>query len=1212
MTSPTTSAATSKFTASGNPTLDPLLNQSFTKWGGALGTGASLSFSFPYLNGSSATWQTNYGVEPNASSVFGLNPTQVAAARGALQAWANVANLTFTEVADTSSNVGDFRFAFSSAVPSTDWGYSFTPNNFYAVAADVWINTARGSDANWSVGTYNFEAMMHEIGHGLGLKHPGNYNGTGAGTPPFIAAALDFRNYSIMSYNDPTNNLFRKVTQNTDGTYKFDTFRVREDSPMVLDVQAMQYLYGANTTYKTGNDVYTFDPATPFFRTIWDAGGNDTISVANFSLGCVINLQPGQYSSISMVSDPLPSGYSGGSVPTYDGKNNLGIAYNCIIENATGGSGNDRLIGNAANNNLIGGAGDDTIDGGTGNDSIDGGDGTDTAVFGSAFSSYTYNYSAVTRMFTVSSVLSGTDSITNVEYFQFSDILKTASQLMTSTAVGNVFLAASVLSITEGNSGSQQLSFVVNLSSAATSAVTVNYATANGTATAGSDYTPTSGVLSFAAGETSKTITVAILGDTTVEPDETFTLSLSNPSGATLGTVTTTAATIVNDDTASMADDYAANTTTTGAVSVGGSTTGSIETANDQDWFRVSLVAGTTYTVNLEGSPTSQGTLADTVLNGTYTSAGVLVPGTFNDDGGVSPNSRVTYTPTASGTYFISAGGFGTSTGSYKLSVSGVAVPTILPQLSIAPSNSPIAEGNSGTTPYTFTVTRAGDLSAASSASWVVASSGTNPANSADFIGGVFPTGTVSFAAGQSATTVTVNVAGDTTVEPNETFTLSLSNPSGATLGTVAASTATIVNDDTTGPVIPPVTSTATTRAFLGAGNTFTAGDNNLALTGTSGTAIDTLRINSGTSGIKLDSNFERIELAGNLADFRFLVIAGTGIQIQPASTSAVIATIPSLNQNSTLAFTNGSASLVQTGGSAFALGGQPISTSAASGFTSSALAGFNAFDLSTAGTPSAASNAGPAATRVFVGSGNTFTAGDSNLSVTGTSGAARDTVRVAPGVNGVKLDANFERVELPGTLADFRFLTTPSVGAQVLLASTGAVVVTMPSLNQDATVAFTNGSATLVQTGGSAFALGGQAISTSAASSFVSSALAGFNPSDVSTVGASSAGGTVTVNAAGFSGAGGGNFTYNIASGTYTYSIAGFGVGDKLAFFAGASLAIVPDANDNDGIQSLTATNIGTAAVTTITLTGLSAAQDQALFNVPSFNTLFGAGSLA
>ena len=77
-------------------------------------------------------------------------------------------------------------------------------------------------------------------------------------------------------------------------------------------------------------------------------------------------------------------------------------------------------------------------------------------------------------------------------------------------------------SVNEGNAGTTTATFTVTLSAAATSAVTVSYATADGTATAGSDYAATSGALTFAVGETTKTVSVTINGDTTVEPNETF------------------------------------------------------------------------------------------------------------------------------------------------------------------------------------------------------------------------------------------------------------------------------------------------------------------------------------------------------------------------------------------------------------------------------------------------------------------------------------------------------------------------------------------------------------------------------------------------------------------------------------------------------------------------------------------------------------------
>ena len=103
--------------------------------------------------------------------------------------------------------------------------------------------------------------------------------------------------------------------------------------------------------------------------------------------------------------------------------------------------------------------------------------------------------------------------------------------------------------VAEGNSGTSTMAFTVTLSRATDKAVTVGYSTANGTATAGQDYTATAGTLTFAAGTTSQKVNVAITGDTAVEPTETFTVKLANPGNATLGTATATG-TITNDDTA--------------------------------------------------------------------------------------------------------------------------------------------------------------------------------------------------------------------------------------------------------------------------------------------------------------------------------------------------------------------------------------------------------------------------------------------------------------------------------------------------------------------------------------------------------------------------------------------------------------------------------------------------------------------------------------
>src|SRR6185369_14153938 len=97
-------------------------------------------------------------------------------------------------------------------------------------------------------------------------------------------------------------------------------------------------------------------------------------------------------------------------------------------------------------------------------------------------------------------------------------------------------------------------------------------------------------------------------------------------------------------------------------------------------------------------------------------------------------------------------------------------------------------EGNSGSTPFTFTVTRAGDTSTIATVNYTVTGSATNPANAADFSGSAFPSGTVTFAAGSSTQVITINVSGDTVVESDEGFTVTLSTPSvPATIGAAVA-----------------------------------------------------------------------------------------------------------------------------------------------------------------------------------------------------------------------------------------------------------------------------------------------------------------------------------------------------------------------------------------------------------------------------------------
>lgn len=380
------------------------------KWGGSVGSGVALTYSFPYVAIAQASWDNKdsggYSALDEPAGSYGLNAAQRQAVTGALAAWSNVANIGFTQVVDGQTNVGDLRFTWTATSQGNSSAWAYGPSSYWASGGDVWLSApaiGQKPDSHWQAGNAGFSALLHEIGHALGLKHPFEGN-------PRLSGQKDSEQYTVMSYTEHPHAIFRKVTANGDGSYTFLTYYVEPDTPMLYDIAAVQYLYGANTTYHTGNDTYTFDPATPFFRTLWDAGGSDTISVATFSKSCVINLNPGAYSSIAIASDPLPPGYTGGTTPTYDGTDNLAIAYGAIIENATGGSGDDRLIGNNANNLLRGNGGNDTLNGGMG---------SDTALYSGSPATCTYTVLASGSVRV--SGPDGSDTLDGIERLRFDD-----------------------------------------------------------------------------------------------------------------------------------------------------------------------------------------------------------------------------------------------------------------------------------------------------------------------------------------------------------------------------------------------------------------------------------------------------------------------------------------------------------------------------------------------------------------------------------------------------------------------------------------------------------------------------------------------------------------------------------------------------------------------------------------------------------------------
>lgn len=221
-----------------------------------------------------------------------------------------------------------------------------------------------------------------------------------------------------------------------------------------------------------------------------------------------------------------------------------------------------------------------------------------------------------------------------------------------------VYISANAASLNEGNSGTTSAGFTIGLSMAMTTVATIDWALAgSGTNPASlSDFTgATSGTITFQPGVTQQTIQVSIVGDTTIEPNEQFTITLSNPSAGLSISQASATTTILNDE-----DDYSFDSTTTGVVTVNASpSTGIIDFASDADAFKISLVAGTSYLFN-QNSTSS----LDPYLY-LYNSAFSLLAS--NDDSNGTLNSQIAYTATSTGTFYLGAKGYSTSVGSYSV-----------------------------------------------------------------------------------------------------------------------------------------------------------------------------------------------------------------------------------------------------------------------------------------------------------------------------------------------------------------------------------------------------------------------------------------------------------------------------------------------------------------------------------------------------------------
>ena len=404
---------------------------------GSIWNTSNLTFSFAK---SVNDYETNYFDLTAAQTASELNEQSKAVARSGFDQFAAISSLTFTELTEDSQSgtVGqriidaDLRLARSDD-PSTAFAYYPSDND---VGGDSFYNT-NGYNSP-VIGNYQYHTYLHELGHALGLKH--GHETSGPGAVPFEMDSMEF---TVMTYRS-------FVGKSLSYGYANETWGYSQ-SLMMLDIAAIQRMYGANFNTNSGDTVYTFSTSTGelfvdgagigtpggnrVFRTIWDGDGTDTYDLSNYTTDLSIDLSPGGYSDFDLNGNfqraMLDFGFNGNPAEFARGHLFNAMLHDgdtrSLIENAIGGSGNDTFVGNAANNRFEGGAGNDDFTDSGGDDTYIGGAGTDEVFFSGTFGDYVFT---VVGNF-LQAVDLATDWIENtIEWLSFSDSRYTFQQVI--------------------------------------------------------------------------------------------------------------------------------------------------------------------------------------------------------------------------------------------------------------------------------------------------------------------------------------------------------------------------------------------------------------------------------------------------------------------------------------------------------------------------------------------------------------------------------------------------------------------------------------------------------------------------------------------------------------------------------------------------------------------------------------------------------------
>jgi len=332
--------------------------------------------------------------------------------------------------------------------------------------------------------------------------------------------------------------------------------------------------------------------------------------------------------------------------------------------------------------------------------------------------------------------------------------------------------------VSEPDAGSVLASFTVSLAPAAAGPVTVKVATSNSSATAPADYTALpSTTLTFAAGETSKTVNVNVVGDTIAEGVQTFNLNLSAPTGAVIADT---------QGSASIVDTEAPITASVDNLWLAEGDAGS-STAT----FTVALSQPATHTMTVKVKTNNSTALAGSDYTALPLTTLTFAPGESSKTVDVSVTGDTRFEGNEVFSLSLSS-----PTASLVVADSQGAA-TIVDEegpLTVRAANTGVLEGDTGTSPLTYTLTLSNPPAAGQTVTVKAASANGTATAGSDYT--ALPLTTVTFGPGETSKTVTVNVTGDTTIEATETVLLNLSAPTGGLIVADSQATGDIAKDD--------------------------------------------------------------------------------------------------------------------------------------------------------------------------------------------------------------------------------------------------------------------------------------------------------------------------------------------------------------------------------------------------------------------------------